>query len=281
MAATAQQVIDYARTTWGNYRDNAGRKVWGLYAPMDYTPASYCGAGQGLLIKHFELDYAPTTHERIIYVPYVVEDARKANLWIPSKQAKPGDWVICAWGNGYNTAPAYKADHIEVLVHQNPAQATVTTFGFNTSAPDGSLPRGAFLRVRDRDDIMGCVDRQHAYTAAGRPPPPPKPGLLAVDGWAGPATAKALGASDGVISGQPLTVKPYLWAWPSVEYQRSNPSGSLAIAKLQRKLGVKDDGWMGPGSMKALQRKLGVTADGYGGNTTNRALQTALNEGKL
>lgn len=280
--ATAQQVIDYAQTVWKGYRDNGGAKVWGLYAPGNYAPSSYCGAGQGMLCKHFGLDLAPTTHQRIIYVPYVVQDARAAGKWKPSRRGIPGDWVILAWDNGYNDAPASAADHIEMLVHQDPSMPTVTTFGFNTSSPEGTLPRGAFLRVRSRDDIMGCVDRSHAYSRGGTSSVKvPTKGKLAVDGWVGPKTARALGASDGVLSGQPTGVKDTLWAWPCVIYQRRGPEGSLAVARLQRTLGIAADGWMGPSSMKALQRFLGVTADGFGGPVTNKALQRALNAGRL
>lgn len=64
------------------------------------------------------------------------------------------------------------------------------------------------------------------------------------------------------------------WEWTS----RGN--GSLMIAELQRRLGVTDDGILGPATVRALQERLGVEADGYWGEATTRALQEKLNRGE-
>lgn len=65
------------------------------------------------------------------------------------------------------------------------------------------------------------------------------------------------------------------WEWTDVG------EGSAAIAELQRRLGVTDDGLIGPDTIHAWQHRLGVTADGYLGPETAAAIQTALNEGRL
>ncbi len=286
------EVTDWIKDEWVGYRDNSGAKVWDLYAPNDYTPASYCGAGQGMVAKHFGLDCSPTTHQRIIYVPYVVLDAREAGKWIYSKDSKPGDWVCFCWSGGYHNQGASHADHIGMILSNNPALSYVYTLEFNTTSGLGSGARGCFIRRRDRSFIMGCVDRSHAYSGGVTVPTPPKKhhpkpkkGKLAVDGVVGTQTTIALGAKDGVLSGQPPTIRTshnvaetLAACWPTMQY---GWGGSRAIARLQRKCGVHADGYFGPRSIVALQRHLGVKADGLPGYGTVKALQRALNEGEL
>ena len=110
---------------------------------------------------------------------------------------------------------------------------------------------------------------------------------LAVDGVPGPATISALQAAlgtpvDGVISDQYAENRQFVpasdgapgWQWTS------GGGGSLMIAELQRRLGVTDDGILGPATVRALQERLGVEADGYWGEATTRALQEKLNRGE-
>lgn len=85
-----------------------------------------------------------------------------------------------------------------------------------------------------------------------------------VDGYWGMATTRALqrlyGTTvDGVVSSQ------YNWynagltgGWQFV----GKPVGSLLIASIQRALGVKADGILGPETIKAMQRKAGTPVDG-------------------
>ncbi|WP_125581496.1 N-acetylmuramoyl-L-alanine amidase [Lacticaseibacillus suibinensis] len=85
-----------------------------------------------------------------------------------------------------------------------------------------------------------------------------------VDGYWGTATTTKLqrlyGTTvDGVVSSQ------YNWhnagltgGWQFV----GKPVGSLLIAAIQRALGVKADGILGPDTIKAMQRKAGTPVDG-------------------
>ena len=57
----------------------------------------------------------------------------------------------------------------------------------------------------------------------------------------------------------------------------SRPSQYIRI--LQKHLGVKQDGYMGPQTIKAMQRRLGVRADGILGPQTIKAWQRAINAG--
>lgn len=290
-------VTDWIKSEWVGYRANDGAKVWAKYAPNNYTPSSYCGAGQGMVAKHFGLDCAPTTHQRIIYVPYVVEDARKAGKWIYSKDSKPGDWVCFCWNGGYHDQGASHADHIGMILSNNPSLSYVYTLEFNTSSGVDSGPRGCFIRRRARSYIMGCVDRSHAYSGGVTVPTPPKPpkkptkpskpAKLKIDGEFGNASTAALfylaGVSGSlVITGQPHTIRTSHQVadaldecWPTFSY---GWGGSLSIAYLQRQCGAKADGYAGPGFWAHWQRHVGVTADRVPGYGTTRATQRWINK---
>lgn len=128
--------------------------------------------------------------------------------------------------------------------------------------------------------------RAQAIQGGSATPPPTAPGVLAIDGWWGCATTRALQARlgtpvDGIISSQEAANRDYVpaagtgWKWSS------NPDGSRAIAALQARLGVPGDGIIGPKTITVLQARLGVPGDGYAGMATVAALQTSLNEGNL
>nr|DAV64736.1 MAG TPA: N-acetylmuramoyl-L-alanine amidase [Caudoviricetes sp.] len=128
--------------------------------------------------------------------------------------------------------------------------------------------------------------RAQAIQGGSATPTPPAPGVLAIDGWWGCDTTRALQARlgtpvDGIISRQETANRDYVpaagtgWEWSS------NPDGSQAIAALQARLGVPGDGIIGPQTIIALQARLGVPTDGYAGMATVAALQTRLNEGDL
>lgn len=130
-------------------------------------------------------------------------------------------------------------------------------------------------------------DRALAIQGGGpATPTPPPPGVLAVDGWWGRETTRALQALlgtpiDGIISSQEQANRDYVpaagtgWEWSS------NPDGSQAIAALQNRLGVSVDGIIGPQTITAMQARLAVPTDGYAGMATVAALQTHLIEGNL
>lgn len=130
-------------------------------------------------------------------------------------------------------------------------------------------------------------DRALAIQGGGpATPTPPPPGVLAVDGWWGRETTRALQALlgtpiDGIISSQEQANRDYVpaagtgWEWSS------NPDGSQAIAALQGRLGVSVDGIIGSQTIAALQGCLAVPVDGYAGMATVAALQTHLIEGNL
>lgn len=111
---------------------------------------------------------------------------------------------------------------------------------------------------------------------------------IAVDGWWGAGTTKALQKQlgcpvvDGIVSGQPKSnVKFLVHAGNGWDFRTGKVTGSTVIAKLQRKIGASADGFCGQGTIKALQKFLGISADGYCGSGTVTALQKAINAGRF
>jgi len=107
---------------------------------------------------------------------------------------------------------------------------------------------------------------------------------LKVDGYLGIESVKRLQevlkckVVDGIISGQLTANKKFFKNLVSVKYEAT---GSTTVKKLQAKLGVKQDGYLGPITIRILQTKLNVKADGYVGPETAKALQTNLNKNKV
>jgi hypothetical protein len=147
-------------------------------------------------------------------------------------------------------------------------------------------------------ELVDAVNAEHkrrknggSTPAPSKPSEPSKPkddDKLDVDGkWGSDTTReiqKLLGTPvDGTVSFQPVAYKadnPGLlsgWEWTQ------HPRSSNVIEALQQKLGVSDDGRIGPDTIKALQDKLGTGVDGKVSNPSPmvKALQTNLNAGKL
>ena len=109
-------------------------------------------------------------------------------------------------------------------------------------------------------------------------------GSIAVDGWWGVDTSKLLQTIfgtpvDGIVSNQDPTQKPYLLRADSGSWDFAGQgNGSDLIGAMQRHVGVTDDGFMGPKTIRAWQQFLGVTVDGYMGVDTVSALQIWANQ---
>ncbi|NEG56113.1 endolysin-like domain-containing protein [Bifidobacterium platyrrhinorum] len=112
-------------------------------------------------------------------------------------------------------------------------------------------------------------------------------GPLKVDGSCGTATVSKWQAVmgtpvDGVISGQVVPDQKTYWR-PALDTSAVSYGGrgSQLIGAVQRTLGLKHDGLLGPKTIKAIQAHLGVTQDASFGPATVRALQTRLNTGRF
>lgn len=123
-------------------------------------------------------------------------------------------------------------------------------------------------------------------TPTAKPQTPTAPsvddGKLTVDGSIGRKTVLRMQEffetmKDGVISGQKDSLYKY---YPSVEKSvvKFCDGGSQLVAKMQKWVGITQDGVWGEDTSKAIQKKLGVTADGVFGTKSAKALQKFLNE---
>ena len=104
-------------------------------------------------------------------------------------------------------------------------------------------------------------------------------GKLTIDGIGGISTVKAMQrffgtTQDGEISGQNQSYAKYYPSLKSVKYAKG---GSVCVRKLQKWLGIAEDGVWGKGTSTALQKKLGVKADGVFGTNSMKAWQKYLN----
>ena len=107
---------------------------------------------------------------------------------------------------------------------------------------------------------------------------------IKVDGWWGVDTTKLLQKIfktpvDGIVSNQDPAQKKYLLRADSKAWDfKGQGNGSDLIGAMQKKVGVKDDGFMGPKTIKAWQKYLGVSVDGKMGEKTVKALQKWANK---
>ena len=106
---------------------------------------------------------------------------------------------------------------------------------------------------------------------------------IAVDGSWGPATTRALqdrfGTTvDGVISGQIQST-----SIDNIPSAKVGKGGSNLVRAMQKWLGEKQDGNLGPATITALQRKLGTHPDGYISNPSLAVseMQHRLNAGTI
>lgn len=203
---------------------------------------------------------------------------RNRNRLVGLANACPGDIVIFNWDGG-------GTDHVG-FVEKNLGNGVLQTIEGNTSSgAAGSQSAGNGVWRRRRSSSIAAIIRP-AYTGSVTIPTEAHMidvGLV-VDGIFGVNTIKRLQSVlgtpvDGLISSQYSGNRQYVPAAGSGWLWSVNPVGSQSVAALQRKLGVEDDGIIGPTTIKALQRYLGVEADGYCGSITVCALQARLNAG--
>lgn len=94
---------------------------------------------------------------------------------------------------------------------------------------------------------------------------------ISVDGIWGPATTKKAQkvfdtSVDGIVSNQYSMYKsdnPGLSSSTFEWESKPGKSGSSLIKAIQKKLGLKQDGYIGPKTIKAMQKWLGTTQDGH------------------
>jgi hypothetical protein len=209
------------------------------------------------------------------YVPGRIATARARGWLVLREKAQPGDLVCFDWDDDG------VADHIGI-VEIKYAWSFQTIEGNTSGSWRGSQSNGGgvYRRVRSFDTVIAVI--RPPYTGASRPVVPA--GTLAVDGWWGESTTRALQRingtpQDGQVSSQYRPNREYFPAAGSGwEWTGANAQGSQLIIKLQRAFRVDADGIAGPEFVRGMQRYYRVTVDGYMGNATVRALQHAINK---
>lgn len=138
--------------------------------------------------------------------------------------------------------------------------------------------RQAYVYRRGWDCILRYTGAQTAPSASA--------GKIAVDGYWGPDTTRALQRHfgtpvDGVVSSQYAGNRKILKACAGCFEWVSNPQGSQLVTAMQRALGVNADGYLGPQTVNALERHYGVKPDGHlsAPSDTVKRMQEALNAG--
>lgn len=266
--STLAQNLKLQIAYWNGYTQSSGADVWAQPpAPTGWVNSAFCGKGEQVIWARAGSGPEPLSSWAMYpYVPNIVNDARKAGRWITSYQSHTYDLVTFDWANSAGRRDGL-ADHVGMIINNNPNLPYVDTFEFNTTRDGGAgEPRGAYFRRRYRADILGCVNRQPELgrIEVGQPPTgrvlaPTAQNLnlwldaahirtlqtvlgltgTAVDGVAGPVTYKALQTAlgtpaDGVLTG----------------------GFSTAVKQLQIIVHVTPDGVLGPNTGKALESYL-------------------------
>jgi hypothetical protein len=208
------------------------------------------------------------------YVPGRIATARARGWLVRREDAREGDLVCFDWDDDGI------ADHIGI-VEIKYAWSYQTIEGNTSGSWRGSQSNGGgvYRRVRSFDTVIAVI--RPPYTGASRPVVPA--GTLAVDGWWGESTTRALQRingtpQDGQVSSQYRPNREYFPAAGSGwEWTGENAEGSQLIVKLQRAFHVDADGIAGPEFVRGMQRYYRVSVDGYMGNATVRAMQHAIN----
>lgn len=229
MLTTAASQIGYTESE-GNvtkyWRDLIS---WGK-APSSYQGQPWCAAFVQWCFKKHGMWWSA---QYPYYCPSIEASAKSHGMWHSTPRA--GDLAL--FGFGYN-----EAVHIGFVEKVIDAY-TIQTIEGNTSSSSGGSQNnggGVYRRRRSRSDVRGYA--RPSYSTAVYSSTPTSLTKLAVDGYLGPNTVKALQRRCGVTA--------------------DGVFGPNTAKALQRRLGVTADGDVGPGTVKALQRRVGATVDG-------------------
>lgn len=153
--------------------------------------------------------------------------------------------------------------------------------GFYTGAVDGHVYEGTVKALQAWCNKYGYK----GATPKPTPQPTPKPtddGKLDIDGSIGKKTILRMQEffgtlKDGIVSGQKESLYKYYGSFEK-DVVRFDGGGSALVMKLQKWLGVEEDGIIGEATVKAWQKKIGVSVDGSFGTNSAKMWQRYLNE---
>ena len=187
------------------------------------------------------------------YCPTLLGEGKARGLAVSVEDVRAGDLVFEAFSSG--ALAARYPEHIETATGPLTAGHLVPTIGGNTSAGDGgsqSNGGGVFARQRARAVVVGVIRPPYAAPApATRPAAPAAPPRR-------PVIVPTIGR---------------------VLYDATPDMHGLDVLNVQRRVGVKADGWFGPrtaDAVRAFQRRYWPHDprqwDGKVGPATTRAL---------
>lgn len=213
------------------------------------------------------------------YCPWILDAGFKSGEGVDwmGGQLQPGDMVLFSWRQDG------VANHIGLVEYNRGAYRDasgsyghIQTIEGNTSDDRG---RSGVVARKTRSLATVCGAIRPRYAAATMP----SAGLLEVDGWIGRKSVWAWGEQLGcdhsdVIRDQ--TARNVAFMPHVVAVTWGSGDGDWLVHAVQRKVGVRQDGHLGPVTIKAMQAFLGVGQDGVIGPTTASALQRSINEGR-
>lgn len=280
--ATARQIVAKAASQIGTKESPAksNKTKYGKWFGMNGQPwcdmfVSWCAAqvGAGKIVGKFA------------YTPSHAAWFKKQGAWLGrTTRPKAGDIVFFA--------NSKRICHVGI-VEKRISASKVQTIEGNTSVTSNDNGGAVMRRTRTLGTvgsswyIAGYARPKYAAKATETASKPASKQALAVDGYWGRKTTtalqKLLGTKpDGIVSNQAASdFKRVNAGGLDTASWRMGRGGSDVIRALQKRCGVKADGYFGAKSCRALQKRLKVATTGRADKTTVRALQRAINARKL
>lgn len=172
----------------------------------------------------------------------------------------------------------------------NVDKTKVYTIEGNTSSASGVEANGGAVVKKSYNltsNYIAGYGRPNYGVAMNEEKQPTNKNQLTIDGvWGKQTTMKAqevFGTPvDGIVSNQYITFKTKNPGLLSTTFNWStnpNKNGSDLIKAIQKKVGITQDGFIGPVTIKAMQKWLGTIQDGYVSNPSEmvKAFQKWLN----
>lgn len=213
------------------------------------------------------------------YCPTIADYYIAKKQTVSKSKGQAGDIVLFDWNKNNSS------DHIGIIEKKN-SDGTYTTIEGNTSLSNNANGGQVMRRTRKQSEISWICRPKYTETEEATK----IASKLVVDGEWGETTTRAsqdvFGTiEDGEVSGQLIKCKKYLpncntGSW---QFVKSSKNGSDLIKKIQKLVGVTQDGKAGKKTVIAIQKFLNSKgfdcgkADGYMGAKTVKAWQKYIN----
>ncbi len=239
----------------GNWSTSTGN---GFYGGLQFTHQTWQAFGGGA----YGYNADDATREQQITIAQKVLQAQG-----------PGAWPVCSQeagltssngGGSYDTSSSdssdsYESDDSSESTDSTESSDSTESYESDDSTESTESESTESTESTDSNPTERSTDESSSRSTE-RTAPAPSSSDIAVDGIVGPNTAAAIEQ----------------WVGGSVD--GDDWLSNSDIQKLQAKLGVSQDGVVGPETTTALQELVGANTDGIWGPQTTSALQQHLNE---